>query len=429
MLNRQVLKDRPPYGHKLALAIAVAMLAGTIAIAVHLAYDDRLELAAINTGPLVLRGGKATPIPSGDGLVWNGQTQVGGLVPTASQGMVLSRVASTDTEMFGTYSSDTNHVGSGSDNEEIHWVARNSTQFNTSSFAGHATIMDAIVSCGQSTGSGGVTCTTLAPNATCATGGCTAYAYNSQFGILRHDGEADLGGPSGASVVQLGNTVKRFTVLDADPTNITPQLDVGVIASVDGFNMHLKNTATGVSFGGILQELDTTVTSGVRGGFILQRGAGGSAGGNNGGVALAGGAGYPFAASAANELNLYAEQGPIVFGADATGFTSATRLTANNHWVQDASVGAPTLDAGCTAGGGSAIVGNDNRFELTTGAASIACTVSFKKTWGTKPICVVTTEGGIALPTYTVSATQVVITVNLNAGVYNVDCQGQPGST
>lgn len=74
----------------------------------------------------------------------------------------------------------------------------------------------------------------------------------------------------------LGDAVQRFTLLPTTPLLTVPQLDIGTIASVDGYNMHIRNTATGVSAMGIALEGDTTATASVAPQIVLARGAGGA---------------------------------------------------------------------------------------------------------------------------------------------------------
>lgn len=151
--------------------------------------------------------------------------------------------------------------------------------------------------------------------------------------------------------------------------------------------------------------------------------------GNTAGIAVAGGTGFPWVASAANEFNLYNQLGTsIFFGANNVSYVPAFKLTPKDHIAVEAT-GVPARDAGCDAGTGEALVGTDMAFKLTTGSTSTACTVTFANTWTSAPICTITREGGTTVPTFTVSATAVTFSVNASSAVYNVICIGVPGST
>ncbi len=360
-----------------------------------------------------------------DSLFVDNKVQLGQTPPSASQRAFFEDTSTTNTTMWWTQSDSVGHVGTGGNNEVIHWVDRLNDTFDTTANAGNSTIHDDIISCGISAGANPLTCAVLRPNASCSTGNCTAYSYLSSIGIFRNDGPVDV---SASPTVQLGSSVQNFRVNPTNPV-VTADIDIGCTPPVDGFNLHMKNNAAGVGLAGSIIGLDTTVNPGIRGGYLIARGAGGGFSGNNGGLAVSSGNGFPFGTSLANELNLFAEQGPIVFGADAIGFTSATRLSTSNHWTQDLSTGLPGLGAGCTSGGGSLIVGNDNRFMVTMGAASSACTITYSKTHTTTPMCIITPYGTATLPVCTPSATQMVCSTNAASTTYVFDCQSQPGGT
>jgi hypothetical protein len=257
--------------------------------------------------------------------------------------------------------------------------------------------------------------------ANAATLGSTTMASFSTTGL------ADL---SSSSAIKLSANITSTQNTIVGTSSITPQLSIGLGVTNDGTELQVKNTNTGQNDTGILVELDTTVSA-ARGGYLMSRGAGGGGGLGTAptGLIMCSGVGYE-TGCAANNTMMFSQvpSGALVFAADATGFTTATRLTSNNHWVQDTSTGAPGLGAGCTSGGSSAIVGNDNAMKITTGATSTACTVTFAKTWTSAPICIVLGEAG-ATHTETFTATTVVFSANQSAKVYDVHCQGSPGST
>lgn len=67
----------------------------------------------------------------------------------------------------------------------------------------------------------------------------------------------------------------------------------------------------------------------------------------------------------------------------------------------------------CGTGGGTAITGDDNSFEITTGLVTQnGCTATFGNAWTNAPVCTVTEQGGSVVNpfNYTISTTAIVIT-------------------
>lgn len=280
-----------------------------------------------------------------------------------------------------------------------------------------------------------------------ASGGQENYALYSNGGDIRMDpastdqlghailtsiamnggGAADL---SAATSIQLNEHItSTFNEFTGDSTH-TPIVSVGNTKITDGTGIQVKNTNAAQAITGIDMLADTTINAQETTGIFMTRGAGGGggAGGSNpAGIALIGNAGSVVVGANVGDMAVYSDLQSVVFAADHTTFTSATRLTPSNHWVQDTSVGSPTKSASCDGVGAATVVGNDNAFKVTTGTGSTACVISFKKTWGLAPICGAFPEG-VALPTCTVSPTAINCTVNV-AGAYNFVCNGQPGST
>lgn len=207
-----------------------------------------------------------------------GQVQIGSVTPSAGEVALVTEATAATTSMMVLQPTVTNHVGTGGNNELINVVVRNSTTFDTTANAGHASGIDIVVDGSISAGANALENIGIAIAGHHTQANVSNYAIKSTdtVSIFEHDGPTTLGGPSGTSVVQLGNQVKRFTVLDESPSTITPQLDVGVVHAVDGYNMHIQNTATGVSAMGIALLGDTTVTASVAPQLVLGRGAGGA---------------------------------------------------------------------------------------------------------------------------------------------------------
>lgn len=380
----------------------------------------------------------ATFAPSATSVAGTG-IQIGSVPPTFNQAILtITGVNASQQDQISINASDTGHAspGIGIDNEELAVVIRNSSSFDTNS-TGHAKSagLDIAMEGTISAGVGNLENRGLNVISTC--GGhpnCAAWTFygDSTDGTLFNRGPFDF---SPSSEGKLGFHVQPFALVPTTPTLTVPQFDIGVAVATDGYNMHIRNTTIGVAAMGIALEGDTTVNPSVAPQFVIGRGAGGALT-NFSLLCSDNGTASCLAAAAANDLVLanygtgssmwLAAKGDVHLG---TTTVESTKLTTKGHWVQTTSTGTPGLSAACGTGGGQAIVGNDNRFEVITGAASTSCVITFVNTWTSKPICNITTEGGIALPTYTVSPTAVTITVNLNAGVYNADCQGQPGST
>lgn len=72
----------------------------------------------------------------------------------------------------------------------------------------------------------------------------------------------------------------------------------------------------------------------------------------------------------------------------------------------------------------SAVAGNDYSGRYTTGSAATTCTITFASTYGTAPSCILGVEGGATLPTYTVSATAITVSVDIASTTYNYICVG-----
>lgn len=242
---------------------------------------------------------------SDDGTIFKStrQVQIGPTAPSSSQPVLITRGATTDTAQVWIQSDDVNHVGSLGNNEMIQLVLRNNTTFDTTTNSGHASAIDIVVNGTIAAGANPLENIGIAIAGHVTGAGVSNYAIKStdQVAIVQHDGPTALGGPSGTSVVGLGNAVKRFTVLDASPTTITPQLDIGVVAPVDGYNMHVKNTATGVSAMGIALQGDTAVTAAVAPQIVLYRNAGGL-GSQFGIIGMDNGSGAILGAAAASDI-------------------------------------------------------------------------------------------------------------------------------
>ncbi len=246
--------------------------------------------------------------------------------------------------------------------------------------------------------------------------------------LLPAVGEVNLTGATVA--VRLGSLVDPFKIPGS--ASVAPQIEIGTAAgSSIGMGVSVNQTVASQTFAGFVVGLYTTLNGNARGGYLLWRGAGGGfAGTNEGGLVMSAASGFPFFESTANSVGLFNESTqPIFFGADGTTFTSSFGIFNSNHIVESQSTGVPTMDAGCTSGGSAALVGNDTRFTVKTGTTSVACTITFKKTFTSVPMCLQMPYGTATLAVCTPSATQMVCSLNASATSYTFDCQGQPGGT
>ena len=104
------------------------------------------------------------------------------------------------------------------------------------------------------------------------------------------------------------------------------------------------------------------------------------------------------------------------------GDANADKLTVFGHVLYDGT--APTASS---CGGSPTVVGTDAAFKGTVGSAITTCTWTFARTYTVAPTCTVSVEGGLANPTFTVSATAITATVAVAAGVYNWMCATSNG--
>lgn len=378
-------------------------------------------LATAHRGDVATQGTLHTKDLQVDDTILSGATSL-----SAGQRVLFSDTSTTTATHVWIDDTSTNHVGQPGNNEAVSLVIHNNTGFDNTADPGKARGVEILVECTDDVGVG---CQSTAVQAN-----SDGFAWHSTAGSMYHEGAVEFTGTSGT--VDLGDNVEPFNL----PATVGTATQVtvgwpngGTPGNVLGATIAVRNVDVGVSNAGYGVALDTTTNAGIRGGLVVSRGAGGGTGGNNNGIVTSGGTGFPFLDSAAGQWNVYAEQGPIVFGA-STAFTPAFRLSQNDHLVAATTSDAggtpvvPAKSAACDAGGGSAITGNDMAFKLTTGATSVACVVTFIKTYTVAPVCVVTPEGGIVMPTFTTTATTLAMTVNV-AGVYNVMCWGTQGAT
>lgn len=83
---------------------------------------------------------------------------------------------------------------------------------------------------------------------------------------------------------------------------------------------------------------------------------------------------------------------------------------------------APALS---TCGTGPAIQAgsNDQAGRLVTGSGATTCTITFARTYGSAPACVVSAEVATQ-PTYTVSATAITFATSIASTAYHYNCRG-----
>ncbi len=357
-------------------------------------------------------------------LLAEGTAQFGPIAPDPTQKIAISEVDNNTRVEVSITSDDVDHDTTGGSNQLSSLWIRNNTGFDTTVNNGVARGLEITVACNVSSGPG--TCEDTAVLANAKNG----FSWYSTSGTMRQNGDVSFG----PGAVRLGGNVEAFSL--PGTAGAATQLTLGWRGTTpgnvfSGVPIAVKNAQPGVSIAGIGLAMDTAITAGVRGGLIMSRGPGGGiTTGLSSGLVFAGGTGYPFVASSPNELSLYDELGAgIVFGADNAGYTSAFRITPKNHLVVDPSTGTPGRSTDCHDGAGGALFGNDIAFKLRTGTSSSSCTVTFARSYSSPPICTITPEGGVAIPTFTTSATEIAMSVSAPAATYNVHCIGQPGST
>ncbi len=352
--------------------------------------------------------------------------QLGDEAPGAHQIAKFSRVNPDTTVQTWIQSSGTDHVGADGLNELVGLVIHNETHFDTSAGPAIARGIEIMVDATK-TGANLLNSTAAQLN---AVGG---YAIYSEQGSMRLAGDVDLG----PGAVQLGTNVRTIK-MSSDGSN-TERIIMGWPSasppSPTGSQVVMKNSVAAVSVAGVELALDTTVQSGIRGGFRIHRNAGGSLAGNDSGIAVSGGTGFPFVNSAANQFNVYDELGQgIVFGAN-TSFTPMWKMTPKDHFV-NANVSnsastprIPAKSASCDTGGSSSIVGSDFVVRWKMGASATACDITFIQPYTTQiPTCVVTGEAGAGVPTYTTALDKISVSVGVAGATYNAWCFGHLGS-
>lgn len=398
---------------------AIAKWSGLTALACSNETDDGTTFFV---NALMLFGAGAIPFSSGTIGTFNGGTPQ-------------------TTTQFAIVENDTGHVGSNGINEAINNVLRNSTSFDctvdgaTCSAEG----IDINVTASRAT-SGSLTNTAILAN---ASGGDDNYSFYSDFGTLRNTGSASLGNTvtldlqSGGALADLsGSTAIYLNANIAGPSgspaiempgtsSAQPVFSFGVANQNDGTSIQIKNTNGAQTTTGIDVLIDTTIQGAERGGLLIQRGAGGVSGGFSSGVAVSGGTGFPFVGSTANSLGVFAEQGPIFFGANISAFTYGMELDAKDH-LSAANTTAPTPTF-CGSSPAAVIVGDDKWFTITTGGTATGCIITFFHSYTGTPICTISALNGIT-PTYSKTNTAITLSTGTAASTeYDVNCYGPSG--
>ena len=93
--------------------------------------------------------------------------------------------------------------------------------------------------------------------------------------------------------------------------------------------------------------------------------------------------------------------------------------TATGHI---STVGATVPVLSSCGGGSPTIHGSDIAGRLTTGTTATTCTLTFGATYTNPPACIVTAEGTATEPTYTNSATTIVMSVDIASTTYDYQC-------
>lgn len=110
-------------------------------------------------------------------------------------------------------------------------------------------------------------------------------------------------------------------------------------------------------------------------------------------------------------------------GPPATNFTGNPLTQRGSHMI--AGGPAPTLSSGC--GTGAAIGGSDTASNLQTGTGtSQPCTITFAQSFGSKPMCVVTSETATVSYVLAANGASMDLTSLVDLTRYRFICFGHP---
>lgn len=291
--------------------------------------------------------------------------QIGPIAPDTYSVMVAGAAGDnvpTDAIM-SSISEDTNHTspGIGIDNERINLLIRNNTTFDTTAVEGKSTGIDIDVEGHTSVGGLQTTNTAIYANASTGT---SNYCFRSDLGEMRVDGNVNF---NAANPVDIGTHVLSFRVPGS--TSLTPEGDFGYTGGVDGFNIHIKNTANAVNTTGIAIGGDTSITgaSNIAPQIALYRGAGGGFGtGTFGLICMDNGA---------TSCSVFAAANDMVVANYATGAKLFLQSQRQDVWIGSLATSYKT-PTGVNHGSLSASATNSSGHITGIGATSVTLTLS-----------------------------------------------------
>lgn len=130
-----------------------------------------------------------------------------------------------------------------------------------------------------------------------------------------------------------------------------------------------------------------------------------------------------FYTSFSGGMSFWAAGGPLTFlSNNVTALTLGTSQQATFAAHILASSTSPGISSCGT--GSPAVVGSDNFLKITAGGGTLtSCVVNFGKTWGTAPVCTVSSTTSLAAVTVTTSTTQLTLgATSLTSAVVNAVC-------
>lgn len=108
---------------------------------------------------------------------------------------------------------------------------------------------------------------------------------------------------------------------------------------------------------------------------------------------------------------------------DSAGLTvSGSQIVLSTATGHISTVGATVPVLSSCGTGSPTIHGSDIAGRLTTGTTATTCTLTFGATYTNPPACIVTAEGTATEPTYTNSATTIVMSVDIASTTYDYYC-------
>lgn len=386
--------------------------------------EDAGALAIAGHYPLVVIGGKVTPIPSTDGIILGGGSEF-----SASTANTINNASTTQTSQLAVREADTLHTAF----EATDIVAFQQATFDTTAGPATAAAGDFEVTSSRAAGVALLTNTALIVS---ATGGDNNLAVNATHGTISCPDGAQLGPTgtgslttggtsanlSGSTAIVLNQNVSDFAV----PTGAgaaSPQITIGHANTNDGWGLEVTNTSSTQADSGISVGLNTTPIA-ARGGYFLWRGAGGGIGGSvEGGIVMTSGTGYSPDAAANDVLVFNATSSQNLLFSSVPSGNAALKIDSNNNLNilhgTHLNTGGTAASLSCNGTGGTSCASascNDISGTVLTNSAATICTITFNgQTYTTNPTCTISVAAAVATPPYISARSPTSITITTPA--------------